>query len=183
MRSDRIRTDWLRAELSWPPMLHSGTFVVERTADEVFDLLANPERFAPLMPDFESMSMQDASHFTLRTAIALGSMQGHANLAMELSEAERPSRIGYSGEAIVAGGPLRLTVRFSLVPEGATTLVIWQGEVMLGGSLAFLAGSLLETIGRQNLERMAERIRGNLTPAVQPPTNAASLPDMPDYEI
>src|SRR5271167_4457098 len=87
-------------------MTQSGSFSVLRTVEEVFDLLSNPERFAPLMPDFESMTMQDATHFTLRTAIAIGEIKGHANLAMELLTASEPERVKYSGTATIAGSPL-----------------------------------------------------------------------------
>src|SRR3974377_1462881 len=38
-------------------MTHNGTFVVERTPEEVFAVLAVPDSFAPLLPDFASMAM------------------------------------------------------------------------------------------------------------------------------
>lgn len=81
-------------------MNHAGTFLTTRTADEVFDLLANPERFAPLLPDFESMAVQDTTHFTVRIVIAVGEINGHANLAMELREAVRPSTVRYAGQGV-----------------------------------------------------------------------------------
>lgn len=167
-------------------MIHSGTFQVERTADEVFDLLATPERFAPLMPDFESMAMQDATHFSLRTVIHVGPMLGHANLAMELRDAVRPVTVRYSGQAILAGSPLRMRLDFRLAAADAATEVSWQGEVNLEGPLAFMAGSLVETMGRENFERMAERLQEDLReqPARvphEPPGD--SSPDSPEYEI
>ncbi len=143
-------------------MIHSGSFQVGRSADEVFDLLANPERFAPLMPDFESMAMQDATHFALRTVIQVGPMSGHANLAMELREAVRGNCVGYSGEAIIAGSPLTLRLDFLLVPGESDTGINWRGELTLGGSLALMAGSLVDAMGRQNFDQMAARLYDSL---------------------
>lgn len=167
-------------------MTHSGSFSAQRPADEVFELLANPERFAPLMPDFESMAMVDATHFSLRTVIQLGPMSGHANLAMELRDAVRPLHVGYYGEATIAGGPLRLNLEFTITSVGATSEVGWTGEISLGGSLAFMAGSLVETMSRQNFERMAERLQLSLEnlpmQSPQEPKSSA-LPESPDYEI
>ncbi len=87
-------------------MNHSGSFTIARSAEEVFDLLSEPQRFAPLLQDFESMSMHDATHFTLRIRIMVGQIKGHANLAMELSEAVRASRVQYRGQGIVAGSQI-----------------------------------------------------------------------------
>ena len=167
-------------------MVHSGSFQANRSAEEVFDLLSNPERFAPLMPDFESMALQDATHFTLRTAIQVGPMNGHANLAMELRDAVRPSTVGYSGEAILAGSPLRLRLDFALTPEECATEIGWRGEVTLGGSLALMAGSLVDTMGRQNFEQMAARLQESLRQQQVPPVEPApggDLPDTADFEI
>src|SRR5271165_1552990 len=123
-------------------MTHSGAFSVRRTVEEVFDSLSDPERFAPLMPDFESMTMQDATHFTLRTVIAIGEIQGHANLAMELLTATRPERVGYAGSATIAGSPLRMAIDFQIKPQEEMTGVAWRGELTLEGTLALMAGNL-----------------------------------------
>ena len=167
-------------------MLHTGTFSVPRTADEVFDLLAQPERFAPLMPDFESVTIQDASHFTLRVAIQLGPIRGHANLAMELAYAQRASSVGYRGSAMVAGSRLQLNLEFRLTPAGDVTDVGWRGELALSGGLAFLGGDLLQARASQNFGRMAQSLQASLR---QAPSTAGETdgPQSPagssDYEI
>lgn len=143
-------------------MNHSGTFLTPRTPEEVFDLLANPEQFAPLLPDYESMAMEDPTHFSLRIVIAFGEMSGHANLAMELVEAEGPATVGYRGLGIVAGSPLNLMLRFRVSRTNDLTEVRWQGEFTLDGMLAFIAGSLIEPMGRKHFEMMAERLSERL---------------------
>ena len=89
-----------------------------RSAEEVFDLVADPQRFAPLLPDFESIAIQDATHFTMRIVIAVGQISGHANLAMELREPVRPSRVEYRGQGIVAGSQLTFALQFAISPAG-----------------------------------------------------------------
>jgi carbon monoxide dehydrogenase subunit G len=145
-------------------MNYSGTFLSSRNPVEVFDLLATPERFAPLLPDYDSMTPQDATHFTLRIAIALGEMSGHVDLAMELAEAERPTAVGYRGQGMVAGSQLRMSLLFGTAPVTLGTEVSWQGEFSLDGALAFLAGSLVEPMGHKHFDRMAERLRNALNP-------------------
>jgi carbon monoxide dehydrogenase subunit G len=157
-------------------MNHSGTFLTPRAPDQVFDILADPEEFAPLFPDFESMAMQDATHFSLRIAIALGGMSGHATLAMELVSAERPAIVGYRGQGIVAGSQLNLMLQFRITSSEGATEVSWQGEFSLDGGLALMFGSLVEPMGRKHFEKMAERLRERLSPLEQ----AADLPPYPD---
>ncbi len=143
-------------------MNHSGMFLASRSAEVVFDLLSDPQRFAPLLPDFESMLAEDATHFTVRIAIAVGQINGYANLAMELCEAALPSRVEYRGQGIVAGSQLNLNLQFDIAPSDNGAAVSWRGEFSLNGMLALMAGHLLEPMGRRNFQRMAERIQNEL---------------------
>ena len=143
-------------------MNHSGTFFTTRTPEDVFELLADPQRFAPLLPDFECVVVQDATHFTLRIRIAVAQINAHADLAMELGEALRPSRIEYRGQGIVAGSQLKLNLQFCIAPSLDATEVRWQGEFSLDGMLALMADRLIEPMGRGNFELMAERLQNGL---------------------
>ena len=155
-------------------MIHSGTFVVRCDAGRAFDLLSAPERFAPLLPDFESMAMQDATHFTMRSVFSIGRINGHIDSAMELAEAIRPERIRYRGQGTVASSPLSFELEFRITPAGEMTEVRWQGEVKLSGSLAFMVGDLLDGMSRQNFERTAESLRVRLQELGLPPAPAES---------
>lgn len=143
-------------------MNHSGTVLTSRSAEEVFDLVADPQRFAPLLPDFESLSVQDATHFTMRIVITLGQLSGHVNLAMELREAVRSERVEYWGNGIVAGSQLTFAMQFHIAPSETATQVSWQGEVSVEGMLALMAGGKIDELSRRNFDAMAERLRARL---------------------
>ena len=116
------------------------------------------------MPDFESMTTQDATHFTMRTVIAMGEINGHANLAMELCERRGRTRSNTGARRRSPAASFAWTVGFQLDAQTTATVVNWQGEVTLGGMLAMMAGHLLDTMGRQNFDRMAERLQLRLQP-------------------
>jgi carbon monoxide dehydrogenase subunit G len=158
-------------------MTHSGIVLTARAPDEVFDLLANPEQFAPLLPNFESMAMLDPNHFSLRISIAMGEMSGHANLEMMLVEAERPAVVGYRGQGIVAGSQLNLLLQFRISPTNASTQVNWRGDFSLDGGLAFMMAGLIETMGREHFERMADRLREQVN-AIEPPPDVSPPPEV-----
>jgi carbon monoxide dehydrogenase subunit G len=43
-----------------------GNFETHRTPDEVYELLTDPDKFARLLPNFQGITRQDATHFTVR---------------------------------------------------------------------------------------------------------------------
>jgi carbon monoxide dehydrogenase subunit G len=154
-------------------MNHSGIFLTARRAEDVFDLVADPQRFARLLPDFESIAIQDPTHFTLRIKIVVGQIHGHVSLAMELREAARPGHVEYRGQGIVAGSQLTFAMQFHIGSRPDTTEVIWQGEVTIDGMLAFMAGSTIDELGRRNLDMMAEQLQNKLREETA--TDAVSL--------
>ena len=167
-------------------MTHSGSFSVTRSPEEVFDLLSNPEWFAPVMPDFESMAIHDATHFTMRTAIAIGQIKGHATLAMELLRSSRPGRVEYRGSATIASSSLSLAIEFQIDPRDEMTDVSWRGEVTLDGRVPLMAGALAETIGRQNFGRMAENLQVSLHRGTDDTSTDSwniAAPSEPDFDI
>ena len=161
-------------------MTHSGTFLARCGPDVAFELLSTPERFAPLLPDFESITVQDATHFTTRMRLAIGRINGHLDLSMELTEASRPHQVEYRGQGVVAGSALHFEIGFRITALEGATEIHWHGEVELNGPLMFLAGDLFDTMGRQNFERTAESVQRNLgLSSPSTPTDAAAT----DFEI
>ena len=128
----------------------SGEFISPRTPDEVYDFLSDPSKFGPLLPDFESMSVEDATHFTVKVRVAVGPIRGSAALKMELSEAVRPSRAQYRGRGAAVGSQIVISAGFDLSPVAEGTKIGWQGEASITGKLASMAGGMLEPLSKKN---------------------------------
>jgi len=86
-----------------------GEFEIKRTPEEAYDFLTDPQKFAPLLPDFQSMTQQDATHFTVRVNVGISYIKGAADMKMELTAAERPKRAQYKGQGSAAGGKVAMT--------------------------------------------------------------------------
>ena len=139
-----------------------GDFEVTRCAEEVYDFLTDPNKFAPLLPDFQGMDIQDDRHFAVRVNVGISYIKGAANLKMELAEANRPSRAQYKGQGSVAGGNVSLTAGFDLVPAAGGTKIVWQGEAQIFGRLTSVAGGLLEPLGRKNVQKLIDGLQAAL---------------------
>lgn len=96
----------------------SGEFTVKKSPDEVYGFLTDPNKFAPLLPEFQSLTVQDEKHFTVKVNVGVSYIKGAADVKMELSEADRPRRAQYKGQGAVAGGNVSLVASFDLAPMG-----------------------------------------------------------------
>ncbi len=136
-------------------MNFNGEFVVKRSRDEVFDFLTDPKRFTPLLPDYQSMTQENATQFAVKLKVGISHIRGTAEAKVHLAEAVRPTHAIYKGQAKVVGGSTTVTAGFDLdeVPDGSTK-VRWTGEAQVFGSLASMAGGLLQPIAKKNLEKL-----------------------------
>lgn len=145
------------------PIRFSGEFEVKRTPDEVYDFLTDPNKFAPLLPEYQGMSVQDATHFTVKVNVGVSYIKGVADVKMELTQAERPKRAQYKGQGSVAGGNVSLVAGFDLNPVNEGTKVTWQGEAQVFGRLTSVAGGLLEPLGRKQLQKLIDGLQAALS--------------------
>jgi uncharacterized protein len=139
-----------------------GDFEVARSPEEVYDFLTDPHKFAPLLPDFQGMEVQDERHFAVKVNVGISYIKGTANVKMELAEATRPNRAQYKGQGSVAGGNVSLTAGFDLAPVGGGTKVAWQGEAQIFGRLTSVAGGLLEPLGKKNVQKLIDGLQAAL---------------------
>ncbi len=139
-----------------------GEFTVKKTPDEVYDFLVDPNRFAPLMPEFRGLTVQDPQHFTIRVNVGVSYIKGLADVKMHLAEADRPHRAQYQGQGNVAGGGTTLVAGFDLAPQPEGTKVAWQGEAQIFGKLTSLAGGLLEPLAKKNVQKLIDGLQAAL---------------------
>lgn len=141
-----------------------GVFEVMRSPEEVYEFLVDPAKFAPLLPEFCGMLVQDANHFAVKVHVGISHIKGVADVKMELAQDERPKRAQYKGQGSVAGGSVAFTAGFDLwqVDSGGTK-VAWQGEAQVFGRLASIAGGLLEPLGKKNVKKLIDGLQAALT--------------------
>ena len=139
------------------------TFRVSKQPTEVYDFLTDPKRFAPLLPDFESMSQSDARRCTVNLKVGISHIRGTASILLDLAEAERPRHAVYRGKGSVAGGSVNLTAGFDLVEDGNGTRVTWKGEAQLFGRLISVAGGLLEPLAKKNVQKLIDALQKALS--------------------
>ena len=140
----------------------SGQFDVKKTPEEVYDFLTDPNKFAPLLPEFQGVTVHDPQHFNVKVNVGVSYIKGPADVKMELAQAERPTRAQYKGQGSVAGGNVSMIAGFDLLPENTGTRVAWQGEAQVFGRLTSVAGGLLEPLGKKQVQRLIDGLQAAL---------------------
>ena len=155
------------------PIKFNGEFEVKETPERVYEFLTDPNKFAPLLPEFQGMSVQDATHFTVNVNVGVSYIKGVAEVKIELIQAERPTRAQYKGQGKVAGGNVSVIAAFDLTSASAGTKVMWQGEAQVFGKLTSVAGGLLEPLGKKNVQKLINGLQAALDSKV-----AAAVPEL-----
>jgi len=148
----------------------SGEFAVKKNPEEVYAFLTDPNRFAPLLPEFQSLLVQDPTHFAVKVNVGISYIKGSADVKMELSEADHPRRAQYKGQGAVAGGNVTMVAGFDLIATsdgaadgaGAGTKVNWQGEAQIFGRLTSVAGGLLEPLAKKQIQKLIDGLQAAL---------------------
>ena len=138
----------------------NGDFVVKKTPQEVYDFLVDPNRFCPLLPDYESMEILGDNNFLVKLSVGISHIRGTAAVKMSLVEADRPNRAAYEGKGEVPGGSATIRAQFQLEElPGGQTKVIWSGQSSVLGRVISLAGGLLEPLGKKNVQKLIDGLQ------------------------
>jgi len=141
----------------------AGEFEVTKKPEEVYDFLTDPNKFAPLLPEFQSITVQDPTHFTVKVNVGISYIKGAADMKLELTEGQRAQRAQYKGQGSMAGGNVTVIAGFDLAPVESGTRVNWQGEAQIFGRLTSVAGGLLEPLGKKQVQKLIDGLQAALT--------------------
>jgi uncharacterized protein len=138
----------------------SGDFVVKKNPQEIYDFLVDPNRFCPLLPDYQSMEVLNDKHFLVKLRVGISHIRGTAAVKMSLVESAAPKRAVYEGKGEIPGGSATLRAGFDLQPAASgETRVVWRGQSSIVGHIASLAGGLLEPLAKRNVQKLIDGLQ------------------------
>jgi len=143
-----------------------GNFTVTASREEAYAVLSDPQKFAPLLPTYQDLTMKENGSADVTVKIGVGKIRGSAVVNLTLEESEAPVRAAYVGKGKVMGSAFNMGTAFELEDaEGGGTLIKWHGDVTMFGKLVALAGGLLKPIAKKDITRLIDAIREALSPA------------------
>lgn len=145
-------------------MNFSGQFEVSPPPEEVFELLSDPQKFAPLLPTFSSLEMKSADTAVVKVSVGIGKIRGTASTQLTLKHKTKPTHATYVGTGKVMGGAYTMTSSYDLEPKGSGTLVNWRGEVQLVGKILSMAGGGMQGYAEQQINAIISSIQHAMSP-------------------
>ncbi|MBZ5703554.1 MAG: SRPBCC family protein [Acidobacteriia bacterium] len=136
-----------------------GDFVVRKTPEQVYEFLVDPNRFCPLLPDYQSKEIVDDKNFVVKLSVGISHIRGTATVKLGLLEANPAKHAMYEGKADVPGGSATLRAGFDLESAAGGTKVVWSGQSNIVGRIASLAGGLLEPLAKKNIQKMIDELQ------------------------
>ena len=146
-----------------------GDFETTKPRNEVYTFLANPERFCPCLPTYESLEMEDDRTAVVKIKIGVGKIRGTATITLVLEGEEPANRAAYNGKGKVMGSAFNMTTAFELEDnDSGGTLVKWEGELDMFGKLVSLAGGLIKPLAKKDIKRLIDALQVELSPDFVP---------------
>lgn len=145
-------------------MSFNGQFNVGIPRAETFELLADPRKYMPVLPNYHSMKMKDDDKTAIvKVKVGIGKVRGIATTEMTLSESEAPVRAQYVGTGNVMGGAYEMTVAFDLsdASSGGTS-IDWQGTTQIHGKILSIAGGGLRGYAEKEINSVIDSLQSAL---------------------
>jgi 2-furoyl-CoA dehydrogenase large subunit len=135
-------------------MSFDGDFEVGIPRDTLFGLLADPEKFVPVLPTFHSMQMKEGDDNTaiVKVKVGIGRVHGVATTEMTLAERDEPQRARYVGKGSVdledgsAGG----------------SRINWQGSTEIHGKILSIAGGGMRGYAEKEINNVIDSLQSAL---------------------
>ena len=142
---------------------HSGVFLVTDGPMDVYQLLTDPRRFAPLLPHFQSVEVKDEANYVVKIKVGVSHLRGLATVRLSLKDSRPREYARYTGTGKLVGGTVTLTAGFELERDPKGTRVKWTGQAQVFGKIASLARGLLEPLTKKHIDALIESLRGAMS--------------------
>ena len=140
-----------------------GDFTVAKGRDDVFALLSQTQKFAPLLPSYKSHALNEDGSTDVEVKVGVGKIRGTGKVNLILEECQAPVHAQYQGKGQVMGGAFNITAAFELEEAGpGKTRVKWHGELSMFGKLVSLAGGLVKPVAEKDINQMIEALQVEL---------------------
>ena len=146
-------------------MSFDGDFEVGIPREKLFTLLADPEKFVPVLPTFHSMKMKEGDDNTaiVKVKVGIGRVHGVATTEMTLAERNEPQRARYVGTGSVMGSAYTMDVAFDLEDSGSGgSLINWQGNTEIHGKLLSIAGGGMRGYAEKEINSVINSLQSAL---------------------
>jgi uncharacterized protein len=137
----------------------AGTYKLESTPPErAFELLQDPEVLSKCIPGADSLVKTGDGEYTMRMKLLIASLSGQFEGKVKLLDLDPPRQFRMRVEGTGKIGFLKGEGLIMLAPDGTGTLLNYDGDVQLGGTMAAVGQRLVDTTSKMMLKRFFDKL-------------------------
>ena len=136
----------------------AGTHTLPFPPKKAYDLMQNPEVLARAIPGCESLDPIGPNEYRMKMKMALASISGSFDGKVRITDPVPPAsfRLEVDGAGKIGfvngGGAL------TLAPSAEGTVVAFDGDVQVGGTIAAVGQRLIDTAARMMIKRFFDAL-------------------------
>src|SRR5438105_5059189 len=140
-----------------------GSYTFPASADEVWDLLLDPNVLMQVIPGLESVDVQPDGNILATAMVGVGPVKGRFSGKLQLLEQQKPTHVRIVGEGKGGPGFLKGVCILDALEQNSATVVNYQADVQIGGTLASVGQRLVDAATNSVMQQGFERFNRVLT--------------------
>src|SRR5207237_4766482 len=133
------------------------------SADEVWDLLLDPNVLMQVIPGLESVDVQPDGNILATAMVGVGPVKGKFSGKLQLLDEQKPTHVRIVGEGKGGPGYLKGVCILDAVEQDSATVVNYQADVQIGGTLASVGQRLVDAATNSVMQQGFARFNRVLT--------------------
>jgi carbon monoxide dehydrogenase subunit G len=143
---------------------YKGEEQIPADQDTVWAFVNDPERIGRCLPDVQTVTVHDPTHFDAVVGVALGPVRGKFKFRFELQPDEAARRMNMKITGGGFGSAVDLTAGADILPgDGSNTVLRCDGSAVMRGPVAAVGGRVLDAQARKLITQTFGNVREQLT--------------------
>ena len=144
-------------------MIVEGTYTFPGPRDAVWTLLLDPDVLAKTMPGASSIARMSDERYEGKMGVGIGPITAaEFDVVITMTEKVVPESYRMQIEGRGRFGFTRGNATVRLVEDGASTIMHYQADMMVGGKIAAVGQRLLDSVSRMMLKQGLEAMSAEL---------------------
>jgi carbon monoxide dehydrogenase subunit G len=137
----------------------AGTYKLGVPPERAYAMLQDPDVLARCMPGADALEKIGEDEYSMKMKLLIASLSGQFEGKVKLFDKEPPQRFRMRVDGNGKIGFMKGEGGILLSPEGpASTLISYEGDVQVGGTMAAVGQRLIDTTSKMMLKRFFDKL-------------------------
>ena len=143
----------------------AGALTLPATPEEVWSLLTDASRLAPLLPGCERLEPDGPDRYKAAVKFGIAAISGKYAGTLEFAEKKPPHSLVLKMDGKGLPGFVKGEGRIELAAKGSDTELTYSGEAQVGGLMASVGQRMLDAAARKIVQQFFESAKAELASA------------------